>query len=270
MKALFSFWSKPYGRSLHKSCAGFPNEHYLKTSFELALLTARKQFSTIELVTDTEGVELLVNRFGLTFDSVDLSLNDCQNIPANMWAAGKLKAYSLQKEPFIHLDYDLFLLKNLPNAYKKGQIVVQSKENFRDFGFYEPGINLLKATHKNIPVEFNKHTDYAFNAGLLGGNDWQSLADYGKKAFQLILDNLDNLSRLSDALVSEMNVIYEQAFIARYAEHHNIKITTLVEDHNNHVEVENAGLVHLFADSKNNLELCEHMARTLEKMKKAA
>ena len=148
MKAIFSFWSKPYVGSLHKSCAGFPNEHYLKVSFELAILTARKHFSKIELVTDTEGADLLVNRFGLNFDQVNLALNECQDIPSDVWAAGKLKAYSIQKEPFVHLDYDLFLMKDLPEGFVNGQIIVQSQEPFAHYQFYESGIEKLKSIHK--------------------------------------------------------------------------------------------------------------------------
>ncbi len=267
MKAIFSFWSKPYVRSLHKSFAGFPNEHYLRISFEMAILTARQHFSTIELITDTEGADLLINRLGLRFDSVDLSLNECEHIPSNVWAVGKLKAYSIQKEPFIHLDYDLFLLKKLPINFLSGQIVVQSKEIFPNYVFYYAGFDLLRSTHRNIPVEFNADVDCAYNAGILGGQNWAAIADYGTKALRLIMDNLGAIKRLPDYRISEMNVIYEQAFIARYAAYHNIPVTTLVEDHFNNHEVEKVGLVHLLADAKNNVELCMHMERTLEKLR---
>ena len=267
MKAIFSFWSKPYVGSLHKSCAGFPSEHYLKVSFELAILTARKHFSKIELVTDTEGADLLVNRFGLNFDHVDLSLNECQDIPSDVWAAGKLKAYSIQKEPFVHLDYDLFLMKDLPEGFVNGRIIMQSREPFFNHPFYQSGIEQLKLTHKNIPVEFEMKLNYAFNAGILGGQDWQAVADFGKKAFILIMDNLENIKRLPKYRISEMNVIYEQAFIACYAAYHDIRVNMLVENHSLQEDVERVGLVHLLADSKNNIELCNHMESTLKILK---
>jgi hypothetical protein len=278
MKAVFSFWSKPYHRSLHKGCAGFPSEHYFKVAFELAVLTARDHFSSIELVTDTEGYELLVNKMGLQFDTVKLDLDACADIPANLWAFGKLKAYSIQNEPFMHLDFDLFLLKPLPKWFFEAEIMAQSIEDFSlsYFQYYSQGFDTLR-THRNIPIEMTAFGDMplnkqiAHNAGVLGGRNWQALSDYGTKAMQLIRDNLDVIAALPDFKVSEMNIIYEQAFLTRYARHHDIQVSILVNGnpHLNVVEVEKCGLVHLLASSKNHIETCQKMEITLQKRKSA-
>ena len=275
MKAVFSFWSKPYYGSLHKGFAGFPSEHFFKVAFELAILTARNHFKTIELITDTEGSQLLVEKMGLQFDTVTTDLDECHDIPVNLWAFGKLKAYSVQKEPFMHLDFDLFMLKPLPKWFFDAQILMQSEENFKQsyFQYYKQGFDVLKS-HKNTPVEMGAYGDVilseqsAHNAGVLGGQNWQALSDYGTKAMQFIRDNLDVIEKLQPLTISEMNIIYEQAFITRYAKHHNIEIKTLLSDkHYTNSEAENLGFVHLIAGAKGSIELCKKVEITLNKLK---
>ena len=280
MKAVFSFWSKPYNRSLHKSCAGFPSEHYFKTAFELAILTAREHFDVIELVTDTEGGELLIDKLGLEFDCVDYALEAIMDMPSNLWCFGKLKAYSVQAEPFVHLDFDLFLLKPLPDWFYTADIVTQSREPFRlpHYGqYYMSNIEVIGFTHVNMPAEWAAFggipliLQWAHNTGLVGGQNWQALAAYGEMAMKICRDNLAIIqANCSEFQQSEMNVVYEQATLSRYALYHKLEIQTLLKlDTYDDDEINSVGLVHLIASTKGNVATCEKMEITLQKRKAA-
>jgi hypothetical protein len=278
MKAVFSFWSKPYFRSIHKGHAGFPSEHYFKVALELAVLTARDHFDTIELVTDTEGYAI-IEKLGIQFDSVSLALNDIADIPANLWCFGKLKAYSIQKEPFVHLDYDLFLLKPLRAGFLEKAIICQSVEPFlvKHYGdYYLPNLeqvftfpklpNAYKLL-KDTPLESQK----AYNTGLVGGTNWKALTAYAKMAMKVCRDNLAFIrERYSEFQLSEMNVVFEQYTLMAFAKLHNIEVTPLLESvvYDNE-EVAEVGLVHLIASSKSDILTCENMEKTLIKRKAA-
>jgi hypothetical protein len=272
MKAVFSFWSKPFNRSLHKTFAGFPDQDYFDTAFRLALLTAKKNFESTLLVTDTEGYRLLILDMGLEFDEVSLALDDIADIPANLWMFGKLKAYSIQTGPFVHLDFDMFLLRPVPDWFKTSDVIVQSEEPFKWYEFYRWGVDWVRSTHRNLPREFDafKNTPFegqlAHNAGMMGGNHYTALADYGRKAMQLIRDNMDLILNLPDFRQSEANVIYEQYFLSAYARYHNLGIKTYVANILDENEMYRKGFVHLLGDNKGKRDVCEAMAVTYQKM----
>lgn len=272
MKAVFSFWTKPARGSLHKTHAGFPSQEYFETAFRLALLTAKKNFQRTQLVTDTEGYKLLCYDMSLEFDEVSLELDDLADMPSNLWMLGKLKAYSMQTEPFVHLDFDLFFLKAVPKAFKKGDIVVQSEELFKHYEFYRWGVEWVRSTHRNLPEEFDAFKDVpfeaqlAYNAGIMGGNNHAALADYARKTLQLIEDNMDLITQLPAFRMSEINVIYEQYILAAYARYHNIKVYNHVKNIHDDAELEKKGFVHLLGDNKGKLDICERMQATYEMM----
>ena len=273
MKAVFSFWSKPSKGSLHKRFAGFPDKGYFDTAFRLALLTAKKNFTSTQLVTDTEGYKMLVLDMGLAFDEVSLALDDIADMPANLWMFGKLKAYSIQTGPFVHLDFDMFLLKPVPSWFKCAEIVVQSVEPFRGFEFYRWGVDWVRSTHRKLPFEFDAFKNVPFeeqlahNVGMIGGQNWQAITDYATKAIRLINDNISLIKQLPDYRVSEVNVIYEQYFLSAYARYHNIEVKNYVENILDEAEMLEKGYVHLLGDNKSNRQTCEQMAITYAKMR---
>jgi hypothetical protein len=272
MKAVFSFWTKPAKGSLHKTHAGFPSQAYFETAFRLALLTAKKNFKRTQLVTDSYGYKLLVHDMGLEFDEVSLELDDLDDMPSNLWMLGKLRAYSIQTEPFVHLDFDLFLLRPVPAAFKAAPIVVQSEELFKHYEFYRWGVEWVRSTHRNLPVEFNAFKDVpfeaqlAYNAGIMGGNNHAALADYARKTLQLIDDNMDLITQLPAFRMSEINVIYEQYILAAYARYHNIYVYNHVDNILDNAELEQKGFVHLLGDNKSKVDVCEHMTQTYQMM----
>lgn len=52
-----------------------------------------------------------------------------RHLPPGKWAAGKVHTYGLMRQPFLHLDYDVFLESDLPVAGEGISLTVQHLEN---------------------------------------------------------------------------------------------------------------------------------------------
>lgn len=98
-------------------------------SFALSCLLARKNGGPIDLVTDSHGSHLLCDVMRLPYERVSLELQDfAGKYSSELWPLGKIKAYEVQTEPFIHLDGDLFLLSPLPASVLQNRVTFQSME----------------------------------------------------------------------------------------------------------------------------------------------
>jgi hypothetical protein len=256
MKAIFSFWSKCFKESSDRRVAGFYNEHFFITSFKLAIACARKSFDTVELYTDKAGYKMLVSESGLIFDDIHVVLDDINDLPSDLWMSGKLYTYSFQKEPFIHLDYDLYLLKPLPHSFQNMPVVVQCEELFIHTDIYSWGINLINSTHKNIPLTFSHsknvpyHEQKAYNMGLVGGQNYKDIAQFGTESLQLIKDNLDEIKALPNDKQNLLNIVYEQYFFTQYMLHNNIPVTIYMPDALKRYKFDNDTFVHLLSKVK--------------------
>src|SRR5512144_869064 len=111
MRAVWSFWSKPY--AAHRVRVWASEKHH-RLSWILSLERARRHYRPTVLYTDDDGVRLLVDGLGLDFDAVHTTLNALSATDPEWWALGKLYAYRSQSEAFVHVDNDVFLWKRLP------------------------------------------------------------------------------------------------------------------------------------------------------------
>src|SRR4051812_37750639 len=105
MKAVWSFWTKPYyaGRR-----ASWYSELHHWLSWGLSVYTSRQHYPETCLVTDDEGARILVDGLQLPFEHVSTALNEMADQNPDWWALGKFEAYRQQQTPFVHLDADVF------------------------------------------------------------------------------------------------------------------------------------------------------------------
>lgn len=73
-------------------------------SWALSCLKFKEIYNEIELVTDINGKHLLYDILELPYTNVVTKLDDLNDYNHNLWALGKLYAYKLQQEPFIHVE----------------------------------------------------------------------------------------------------------------------------------------------------------------------
>lgn len=111
LRAIWSFWSKPYWRQRR---SGWASELHHWLAWILSVETARQHYPDTWLYTDDAGAEILVGQLGLPFVHVSTALNALASCDPDWWALGKVYTYSLQTAPFVHIDADVFLWKLLP------------------------------------------------------------------------------------------------------------------------------------------------------------
>lgn len=198
----------------------------------LAVCLARGVFPSVHFVTDFLGAEIS-DRLGWHFDSVDKSLEYIPATPA--WAAGKLHAYAAQTEAFLHLDFDVLLLRTeiYPSLHRP--IIVQS-EDFADLYTGREAMRIRNAL--SLPPA----TPY--NCGVFGGTDIQAIHEYATQAIAL----LDSLP--PDANGTLASVMVEQFHLGAFSERECAPVSTLLPMCASHADCEPVGYCHLWGGAK--------------------
>lgn len=219
MNAIWSYWSKPEkllgSRWLH------PRYDILASilSFE----TARQHFPITKLYTDRTGANLLVDKLGLEFTEVSQELEALKYYDCKFWALGKLFTYAIQKEPFIHIDNDVFLWEPLPQRCITSPVFVQNLEPFREWdgGWYQPAAFEACITSRKggwLPKEWlwyrHKRAEAAQGlcCGIFGGGCLDFISYYANLSFR-ILDHQDNALSLAWLPDKERHIVLLEQFL---------------------------------------------------------
>lgn len=213
VKIVQSFWSKPFmkkgkGFTLDRKTGGFLDKKYYYFSCALSCLQLKKFYDHVELITDSYGKHTLIELIGLPYDTVRCDLDELVDYHEDLWALGKLKAYQLQKDSFLHVDNDIFIYRKFPEQILNSGLVAQ---NF-DYDIPTGVIEAMEVAYENLayfPKTMNSYpeTIAMYNAGILGGSDVDFFQDFTKEAFQFIHRNYNYLERIN---VGAFNIIFEQ------------------------------------------------------------
>jgi hypothetical protein len=281
MRAVWSFWSKPYN-AYKGRVWGEPRHHLL--AWGLSLRLAQRQFPETMLVTDSEGKALLIDRLGLDFTHVSTDLDRLRDADPGWWALGKLLAYSLQDQPFLHLDTDVFLWRPLPASLLAAPVFAQCPER-HSANHHWSGPRHIEAlfTRHSLPLppEWEwaaSRYDSSFreeNCGILGGNHLAFLHHYANTAIRLALDSGHAPVWASLPNKDSFNQILEQYLLSAcldYHRHHpespfrGIAIRYLfptLDEAFNQDSAARAGYTHLLGDTKTHPEVTARLERRM-------
>ena len=211
MKYIQSFWSKPiFEQGFNKSLGGWRDLKYFYMSWALSCLSIKKIYKEVELITDKKGYQILINNLGLPYTNVKVELDELNHYPAKLWAIGKLYAYNIQKEPFIHLDGDVYLWSEFEAELINSGIVAQQEDI--DNGHYSKALLEIRNNNFHLPHiienDLKKFSEMkSINAGIIGGNDITFFHDFCEEAFKFIDSNMkkynEELSGTSYAIMYE-------------------------------------------------------------------
>jgi hypothetical protein len=226
MRAVWSFWSEPY-----RAGSGFrwraPVHHLL--AWGLSFRLAQAHYPQTVLVTDSPGRALLAGRLGLPFSHVSTELDRLRGADPAWWALGKLTAYSLQDQPFVHLDTDVFLWQALPDGLAGAPVLAQHPETYHqaddrcgprivEDAFARAGVPL--------PAEWQwsrsrpaRHFVQA-NCGIVGGTQVGFLRGYAQLALDLVLSPRHAAAWAAVPGKAELNTTVEQFLLVACAEYH--------------------------------------------------
>jgi len=174
------------------------------------------------LITDRKGKEELFDDLALPYTKVESCLDKLQKYPPELWAIGKILAYQLQNEPFLHADGDVFIWRKFPAEFENAALFAQSREiGFKHYGAV---LNNVHRYFDYIPSVFAHHIGEAIqsvNAGIIGGTNFQFFQYYASEALTFIERNRECLHKVDMGL---FNQIYEQYLFTCLAAERGIDI----------------------------------------------
>ncbi len=241
MKIVQTYWTKPMfkqsGNLYNRIQGGWPSFKYAVSAIAYSCLSLKRFYSDIELVTDDNGYKLLIEELGLPYSRVNLALNDF-DVDPNLWALAKIYSYGLQKEPFIHVDNDVFIWEKFPERLEKAPICCQNYEHLSDD--YQEGLRIIKDyTSQDISLFHKLANDYdlkkyhALNAGILGGNDVNFIREYSNYSLNFFNSRKEELSKVGENL-GFLNIVLEQLCVGYLSQQKNIRVECLkhIDDFN--------------------------------------
>lgn len=194
MRAVWSFWSEPF-RGAKGRIWRSPLHHLL--AWGLSVRLAKRLFPETMLVTDTPGKALLVDSLGLSFTHVSTDLDELRRCNPGWWSLGKLAAYRIQQQPFVHLDTDVFLWKPLPSDLLAAPVFAQCPEDHPPLGTWCGPEDIERAFAEEgheLPAEWEwcrSRSPYSFreaNCGLVGANRVDFMQYYASLALDLAIN----------------------------------------------------------------------------------
>lgn len=199
---------------------------------------------------------------GLEFSAVSLDLEELRETDPGWWAAGKLLAYARQRQPFIHIDSDVYLWKPLPLDVAEAPVFAQNPERIRiGRSCYNPLAleNALAGVDDAwLPEEWKWYraqglSQYAPCCGVFGGNDLPFIRRYAEGAMKLIQHpaNHKAFETFSDKI--GQTILIEQYLLAAYCEFHGVRAGNLFRSMRaafDGREAAEKGYTHLLAGAK--------------------
>ena len=234
-KIIQTYWTKPIMTNSSffesRNSGGWLSFRYNCASWMYSCLKLR-QFYDVELYTDKIGYELLIEKLHLPYTKVHVCLDDLNDIPVQMWALSKLYTYSLQTEPFLHIDGDVYIWDRFSNEIENAGLVVQHFEGEKNEPDYRNALRIMKNNDFQMHVSLSDLIEatepiISVNAGVLGGHDTEFINYYSREAFHFF-DNNKLLFSSDDA--AQLNIIIEQLLFYQLAKKNNKHISTLFEN----------------------------------------
>lgn len=279
MKIVQSLWSKP---SLEKdlinndsrSLGGWLKRKYYYMSWALSCLRLREYYSSVELVTDHYGKTLLIDRLKLPYSNVVVVLNQLDHYSPYLWTIGKIYTYSIQKEPFIHVDNDVFIWAKFESELETAFIIAQ---NIEDNNLYYQGVLDTMVKDFVMPEAIRNHISsnldniLVSNTGIVGGNRVDFFKRYAELAFEIINSNLTSLYKVN---IGAFSIAVEQYLFYFLAQDENMSITYLINESINyesdarllkfHEVPYKTKYIHPVSSFKKNTYICENVEARLK------
>jgi hypothetical protein len=188
MKAIHTFIPSSKGSEFNKNLA---------YNMVFSVACAKSIYGEIVLYTNEEIAEV-VRKIGIPYDEIitDKFTNKYNNLT---FSIPKMIVYSLQTEPFVHLDLDTFQYKNylFPEDVK---VFFATKDTTMDTGdtHFPNSMNLFDTYYRGVsrldiplPKEFKKYMNFLDipNMNIFGGEDFNLIKEASKYALNLYEEN---------------------------------------------------------------------------------
>ena len=180
-----TYWTTDKDKNPFENSGGFltPVVHWMMWGLSCAKF--KEHYGDVVLYTDTLG-KLVFEELGIPFSRIIVSHEEgfMQRVDPKLWAYAKIYTYSLQREPFLHVDGDVVIWDKLPKRIEKAQVAAQCLEY--NWPIYRECVEDFKHLSKRPGpewVDWGEKNPSGYNMGIFGGIDIPFIQDYCKKAF---------------------------------------------------------------------------------------
>lgn len=226
MKIIHTYWSKPSITYKNDHSLSWMSEEDHAMSWAFSMLRIKKMGFNIMLYTDRDGYDWLINKLCLPYDSVDIGLEDI-DIPLNLWSLSKIWVYAQQKEPFIHIDGDVYIWDDeILQHLSDNEILCQHIES--NYPYYQECFEYIKKKNFILPDNYifeedNCFKNVALNCGVIGSSNYEVFQLLWELAFSLYNKNKEKCT----ALAIGANTFFEQFAVYLVSHKLQIKIKTV-------------------------------------------
>lgn len=273
MRIVQTFWSGN-NNDLVSNTFGWCAAEYHLMSWTLSCLQLKKFYKEVILYTDQAGCDLLIEKLKLPYDKVYVELDALNTYHKDLWGLSKIDTYSKQKEPFLHVDGDVFIWKAFEKNLIDKPLIAQNLE-FGSEEYYHKMFAELEKSFAFFPEEFLKikkkeNQIMAYNAGIFGGSDLDFFQKYTTKAFEFVDKNLSSLDKVNPL---HFNVFFEQSLFYCLSKTENKHVSVLFEELIQDNKYTGLGdfedvphlktYLHLIGPYKRDLKSCQLLSRRL-------
>lgn len=238
--AYYSYWSKGHKKP----------DKFLMASQKLSLNCAKKHFDRVHFVTDSAGREHFKE---LPFDTVSTELDTLDPAYGDAWCLGKLVTYKTaaeRGEPFLHIDYDVYLWPQFRRELLESELLAQHDEGDMSYVFYN--VPVVLANCPKLYLLENVRPLNAINTGVLGGKNCEFLAAYAEEALAFLLDPANRKFWTSNKWLDprgdniwQKTCVSEQYYLEAFRRHREKTITYVLPRDTSEKNAREAGYTHL-------------------------
>jgi hypothetical protein len=252
---------------------GWVAPEYHIMSWALSCLQLRKLYPVVDLHANSSAAKLLIDTLGLPYSNVHLTHDQLTLVDPRLWALPKIHTYSLQQDPFLHVDGDVFLFNKFDECLLNSELIAQNIEQATSYylSTQKQLIEHFNYFPKCVKADFESGIPIrAVNAGILGGNNVGFINEYANEVFTYINKNSNKLKYVN---IDLFNVFFEQHLFYSLAKERHLSISPLFTDIINDNEYKYLGnfhevpyirsYLHLIGHFKKDLNTCIQLAMTL-------
>ena len=223
MRIVQTFWTG--GHNPLEYGFGWPHAEYNLMSWALSCLSLREHYDEVVLYTDSAGKRILIDELHLPYTDVQVVFDDFPCLPQH-WALAKIKTYSLQTKPFLHVDGDIYVPRPLPEEVLAAPLIAQNRE-IGTIYYRRMMDRILSHSEIKLPdyIEqgLREESIASYNMGFFGGSDLSFIHDFCKEVFRFMEENRMNDPECPHSHV-DCNVFFEQVIFAMMVdrEHDNV------------------------------------------------
>jgi len=195
MKVIFSFWTLP--NKVQKDL-----EFFKAMAATSNFFAQRCGYETV-LYTDSSAKEVFSK---INYNNViDLPQETLNKFPTSVWSMGKILTASLINEPFIHIDFDIFLKSPLNPELLLNEAIFFHHEIWMDRPLADTTF-LIKRKPENLK---NNHSVRSYNCGIFGGTNYIAFKEVCKEICDFAIEN----SKFLDKMSEQQNKLYVKGLV---------------------------------------------------------